>query len=180
MRWLGLAWVAGVASGCLIPQDDTLLAELPQRRNRPPRILETQVQPPERIIQDFGTADRCELTFSVAVEDPDVDDLITVNWYLDYNPDNPTGFYRTFELANNGQAQRGDQATLRINLRAANSPLSEPGIHLVEALVADARLLSGRQPEQRRVPLADGGFIINPGYVVSYAWFVNTTGGDCQ
>jgi len=83
-RWgLRLAWVACVASGCLIPQDDTLLVELPQRRNRPPRILENLVNPPQRITQDFGAAGRCELEFSVAVEDPDVDDLITVSWYLD-------------------------------------------------------------------------------------------------
>ncbi|MDY7227901.1 hypothetical protein [Hyalangium rubrum] len=179
LRWLGLAWVAWVAGGCLIPQDDTLLAELPQRRNRPPRILETQVQPLQRIIQDFGTNDLCELDFAVAVEDPDVDDLITVSWYLDYNTENPTGFYREFQLTNNGQPQRGDRATLRINLRAANSPLSEPGVHLVEALVSDARLVN-REPEQRRVPLADGGFLINPGYVVTYAWFVSTVRGDCQ
>jgi len=177
--WLGLAWVACVASGCLIPQEDTLLVELPQRRNRPPRILENLVNPPQRITQDFGAAGRCELEFSVAVEDPDVDDLITVSWYLDYNADSPTGYYRQVALLNNGQPQRGDRATLRINLSAANSPLREPGVHLVEALVSDARLV-GREPEQRRVPLPDGGVIINPGYSVTYAWFVNTVRGDCQ
>jgi hypothetical protein len=177
--WLRLACVAWAASGCLIPQDDTLLVELPQRRNRPPRILENLVNPPERITQDFGTVGRCELEFSVAVEDPDVDDLITVSWYLDYSAENRTGYYRQVALANNGEPQRGDRATLRINLGAANSPLSEPGVHLVEALVSDARLV-GRDPEQRRVPLADGGVIINPGYAVTYAWFVNTVSRDCQ
>jgi hypothetical protein len=178
-RWLGPAWAACMVGGCLIPQDDTLLAGLPQRRNRPPRIVEMQVQPPERIIRDFGAEGLCELDFSVVVEDPDVDDLLTVRWYLDYDDQDPTGPYREFQLANNGEPQRGDRATLRINLRAANSPLSAPGDHLVEAVVSDTRLV-GREPVPvGRIDLADGGAIINPGYVVTHAWFVTTVRGDC-
>jgi hypothetical protein len=179
-RWLGLAWLAGVAGGCLVPQDDTLLQSIPQRRNRPPRIVETQVQPPDPIIEDFGAGDLCELDFSVVVEDPDVDDLITVRWYLDYDDQNPTGYYRETTLANNGEPQRGERASLRINLRAANSELSTPGVHLVEALVTDARL-SGRDPVPLSTTVLDGGtVIINPGYVVTHAWFVTTVRGDCQ
>ncbi|WP_224240913.1 hypothetical protein [Hyalangium gracile] len=177
--WLGLAWVAGMAGGCLVPQDDTLLESIPQRRNRPPRIVETQVQPPNPIIQDFGAGGLCELDFSVLVEDPDVDDLLTVRWYLDYDNQNPTGFFREFKLANNGEPQRGDRATLRINLRAANSALSTPGVHLVEALVSDTRL-TGREPEPVSTVTLDGGtVIVNPGYAVTQAWFVTTVRGDC-
>jgi hypothetical protein len=180
LRWLGLAWAAGMASGCLVPQDDTLLESIPQRRNRPPRIVETQVQPPDPIIQDFGANGLCELDFSVVVEDPDVDDLLTVRWYLDYDDQNPTGPYREFQLANNGQPQRGDRATLHINLRAANSPLSAPGTHLVEALVSDTRLV-GRDPVPVGSITLDGGtVVVNPGYVVTHAWFVDTVRGDCQ
>jgi hypothetical protein len=179
LRWLGLAWVAWAVSGCLVPQDDTLLEGIPDRRNRPPRIVESQVQPPEPIIHDFGASGLCELDFSVVVEDPDVDDLITVQWYLDYDSQNPTGYFREFKLANNGEPQRGDRATLRINLRAANSPLSAPGIHLVEAVVTDTRLV-GRDPEPvSSVVLGDGGVILNPGYVVTHTWFVTTVRGDC-
>lgn len=179
-RWLGLAWLAGVTVGCLVPQDDTLLESIPQRRNRPPRIVESQVQPPDPIIEDFGAGDLCELDFSVLVEDPDVDDLITVRWYLDYDDQNPVGPYREFQLANNGEPQRGEPATLRINLRAANSPLSTPGVHLVEALVADTRLV-GREPVPVGSITLDGGtVIVNPGYVVTHAWFVTTVRGDCQ
>ncbi|KFE70619.1 hypothetical protein [Hyalangium minutum] len=180
LRWLGLAWVVGVAGGCLVPQDDTLLeGGIPQRRNRPPRIVENQVQPSEPIINDFGTGGLCELDFSVIVEDPDVDDLVTVSWYLDYDSQRPTGFYSEVALANNGQPQRGDRAMLRINLRAANSPLSAPGVHLVEAVVTDTRLV-GREPVPlSQVVLDGGGVIINPGYVVTHAWFVTTVGGGC-
>jgi hypothetical protein len=180
LRWLGLAWVVGVAGGCLVPQDDTLLESIPQRRNRPPRIVETQVQPSEPIIRDFGASGLCELDFSVVVEDRDVDDLLTVRWYLDYDDLNPTGPYREFQLANNGEPQRGDRATLRINLRTANSPLSAPGEHLVEAVVSDTRLVN-REPVPVGTVVLDGGtVIINPGYVVTHTWFVTTVRGDCQ
>ncbi|WP_224369939.1 hypothetical protein [Hyalangium versicolor] len=162
-----------------MPQDDTLLESIPQRRNRPPRIVETQVQPPNPIIQDFGTGDLCALDFSVVVEDPDVDDLLTVRWYLDYDDQNPMGAYREIPLANNGEPQRGDRATLSINLRAANSPLSDPGVHLVEAVVSDTRLV-GREPVPVGTIVLDGGtVIVNPGYVVTHAWFVTTVRGDC-
>jgi hypothetical protein len=178
-RWLGLAWMAWAAGGCLVPQDDTLLEGIPERRNRPPRIVESQVQPTEPIIQDFGLNGLCELDFSVVVEDPDVDDLITVQWYLDYDSQNPTGFFREFKLANNGEPQRGERATLPINLRAANSPLSAPGVHLVEAVVADTRLVE-RSPEPKgSIVLDGGGVILNPGYVVTHTWFVTTVRGDC-
>ncbi len=179
MRWLGVVVGVCLASGCLIPQDATHLEGLPETRNRPPRIVESQVQPTERILKEFG-AGLCELDFSVVVEDPDVDDLITVRWYVDYDTQNQTGPYREFQLTNSGLPQRGDRATLRLSLRAANSPLSAPGPHLVEALVSDTRLV-GREPvpiESQKLP--DGGTLVNPGYAVTYAWFVNTVQGDCQ
>ncbi|SEK71194.1 hypothetical protein SAMN05444354_102145 [Stigmatella aurantiaca] len=179
MRWL--AWVGAVcaASGCILPQDDIFLEELPERRNRPPRLVESQTEPQARVIQDFGAAGFCDLVFSVIVEDPDVDDRISVKWYLDYNPQNPIGPYRETDLSRNGQAQRGERGTLNINLRAANSPLREPGAHVVEALVTDSRLLANRQPESITHEGSDGGVIVNPGYVVTYSWFVTTVQGDC-
>ena len=57
----------------------------------PPRIVESQAEPPRRLVRDFGAAGLCELEFAVLVEDPDVDDLIAVRWYFDYNSSNPTG-----------------------------------------------------------------------------------------
>lgn len=173
-----LAVGLGLFVGCLLPQDDTLLDEPPRFMNRSPRIIESLVLPQEHIIQDFG-ASRCELTFEVAVEDPDVDDRIKVHWFIDYSPQDPRGPYREIALTNNGEARRPDRGTLRINLASANSVLSTPGPHVVEALVSDAEL-TDRQPESQVVNLPDGGSIIDPGFVISYAWVVNTVQGDCR
>ena len=172
--------VAACAStGCLIPQDDTLLEGVPGTMNRPPRIVESLVSPQQRVISNFG-AGTCDLTFEVVVEDPDVDDRIVVHWYLDYNPQDPRGPYRQYELANIAQEpRRSDRGSLLISLASANSPLGTPGTHLVEAVVSDAELVN-RVPRARQVELPDGTFIEDPGYTATYAWVVTTVQGDCR
>lgn len=176
--WAGLLVAACAASGCLIRQEDTLLENVPEFRNRPPRIVESQAQPLERIIRDFG-ANGCDIQFEVAVEDPDVNDRLVVNWYVDYSPQENPAPYRQFALAPTGQPLRSDRGTLLISLASANNPLGEPGPHLVEALVTDTDLVN-RIPRSEVVELPDGGTLEDPGYVASYAWVVNTVQGDCR
>lgn len=173
-RWLVPAVCTGLVGGCVLPQDGTLLAELPRQQNRPPRIVETQAQPSQRITTGFGSAGLCELEFSVAVEDPDVNDRLTVRWYFDYDPANPRGPEFELLLPPSGQALRRERASLRVDIRSTTTSLRVPGPHVVEALVADTRLV-GRQPEPVYViEQPDGGSIVNPGYATSYAWFVDT------
>ncbi len=178
--WTALVVVAAcAATGCLIPQDDTMMAGVPGQKNRPPRIIESLVSPQQRVISDFG-ANQCDLTFEVVAEDPDLDDSLTVLWYLDYNPQNPTGPYRHYDLSNITQDPlRSDRGSLLISLSSANSPLGTPGTHLVEALVSDWTV-KDRVVEPRTVPLPDGTFIEDPGFIVTYSWVVNTVQGDCR
>jgi hypothetical protein len=170
---------AGWLAACLIPQDDNYLTEIPEQKNRPPRIVESQVQPIERIIKEYGTT-VCNLEFSVAVEDPDVDDLLSVHWYVDYDPAQPRGAYEEDVLKSTNVPQREVQAYLRLNVTQAGNPLATPGEHLVEAVVTDTRLINRvPQPIDQKTD-ADGGVVINPGYAASYAWFVQTLpGGEC-
>ncbi|MBZ4419911.1 hypothetical protein [Myxococcus sp. RHSTA-1-4] len=177
--WSALVVAACAATGCLIPQDDTLLEGVPGQRNRPPRIVESLVSPQQRVISDFG-AGACDLTFEVVAEDPDLDDRLKVHWYVDYNPQDPRGPYRQYDLANiTRDPLRSDRGSLLISLASANSPLGTPGTHLVEALVSDSEL-QDRVVQPRVVQLPDGTFIEDPGYVVTYAWVVNTVQGDCR
>lgn len=176
--WSALVVAACVTGGCLIPQDDTLLEGVPGQKNRPPRIVENTVRPSQRVVTvGAGT---CDLVFEVGVEDLDVDDRIVVHWYLDYNPQDPRGPYRQYELVNIPPTPlRTDRGTLLISLSSANSPLGTPGTHVVEAVVSDSELVD-RQVKPRLVALPDGGVLEDPGYVVTYSWVVNTVQGDCR
>ncbi|WP_223646427.1 hypothetical protein [Corallococcus sp. EGB] len=178
MAALVLAAIA-TGSGCLIPQDEALLEGVPRFRNRPPRIVEEQVEPSERILRTFGVGS-CTQDFGVVVEDLDVDDQIIVEWYVDYNPAAPKGPDLQVALAATGQPRRDSRGTLHVDLRTANSPLAPPGIHLVEALVTDRHLINRQPAPPDEVLLPDGGVVKDPGFVTSYAWVVNTVAGDCQ
>ncbi|QSQ25755.1 hypothetical protein JY651_12825 [Pyxidicoccus parkwayensis] len=178
--WAGLlVLVAWGATGCLIPQDDTQLDSIPEFMNRPPRIIESLVTPQTRIISNFGAGQQCDLTFEVVVEDPDVDDSLVVNWFVDYNPQDPRQPYRQYALAPTNEPRRADRGTLLISLASANNPLGTPGPHLVEALVSDTALVD-RVPRSETMQLPDGTTLQNPGFVTTYAWVVNTVQGDCR
>src|SRR6218665_751061 len=88
--WMGLGAAAWTLGGCLIPQDEAFLSELPIPRNRPPRIVEKQVQPSERIIRGYGS-DFCSMEFSVSVEYPDVGNTLPDNWFADSDPNQARG-----------------------------------------------------------------------------------------
>ena len=179
VRWLGLVSVAVLWGGCLIPQDDTYLAGLPEQRNRPPLILETQVNPSNRVIKNFGANGKCEEEFRVVVEDLDVDDTVTVKWYVDYEAPDSVSVFKEAELPKTGQSVRG-AGTLSLSLRSANSPLAQPGVHIVEAVVSDGLTIDRKPTEIVVEKLPDGGTVTDRVYSVSYAWVVNTVQGDCQ
>ena len=182
MKWVGAivaSWAVAL-SGCVIPQDDTLFAGLPRARNRPPRIVENQVSPQTRIIREFGS-EACRESFEVLVIDPDVDDDISVTWFVDYTPGSSSPEQITL-LATTGRPQRDDRATFEVDLSAASSPLRAPGLHLVEAVVADRQLNPAtRTPVSIPGENPDGGpsIVVDEGYAVTYAWTVETVAGVC-
>ncbi len=171
-----LLLVAGACalSACLLPQEDRVL-NFPPLRNRPPRIMEElELTPKNRVIH----VDDCfvRLEFSFRAEDPDIDDVLFVRWYVDYPVDE--GFVDPEQaISPSGTAIRNESAKLSIDL---GGPLSFPafrlkqeGTHVVEAILFDGRLGAGRQP-QPKSPATDGG-VENPSYMVSYAWVVEVT-----
>lgn len=174
MAWLGLFLCQ---SACLMPQDDTYFTGQADRRNRPPRIVERQIKPDARVLET-NNGQNCELQFEVLVEDPDVDDVISVSWFVDFGRGGPSGAFSEQKLTNNTKAQRDHRGSLTMAISQVNNPLNPPGLHLVEALVADARLID-REPVNREVRGEEGVLLIDPGYAVSYAWFVETVAGDC-
>lgn len=182
MKWMGLGLAAWMLMGCLVPQDQNYLSERPIPRNRPPRILETQVQPSERIIRGYGL-DRCELEFHAIVEDPDMADKLYTYWYVDYDPTDTRGAdsQRSLEPTNN-KTVRDERATFSSRVNSSNfNRLNIPGDHVVELVVSDRTLIDGREPEPTVHRLPDGTDVLDPGYATTYVWFVRTeVGGDCR
>ncbi|HEX8823503.1 MAG TPA: hypothetical protein VF794_26505 [Archangium sp.] len=180
MKWLGLGISVWTLGGCLIPQEETYLNEFPEPRNRPPRIVEQQVQPPERIIRGYGS-DLCEFQFSVIVEDPDLNDTLYVNWFVDYDPTQLRGADGVGRLQPNNKVVRDERASFNPKIPSIDySRLNVPGDHVVEVVVSDTPLV-GRDPERFFVKrLADGTEVYDQGYSATYAWFVRTEpGGGC-
>ncbi|HLL52130.1 MAG TPA: hypothetical protein VK447_01205, partial [Myxococcaceae bacterium] len=126
-------------NACFLPQDDHLIPDVPERKNRPPRILESTVTPSR--LQAIGNGQGCGLTFSLRVEDPDINDLITVRWYVDYSAGNPTQPVDEDVLDPGGRPQRNTSAEYLATVSSAANPLHPTGLHVVEAVVADGPLV---------------------------------------
>ena len=177
-RWaLGLTLCS--CMGCVLPQEESYLSELPIPPNRPPRIVENQVQPSERIIRGYGTS-LCQLDFSVIVEDPNLGDVISTNWWVDYDPVHPRGADSSDTLAPGQTAVRDERATFHSTFNSAGfNLLNTPGDHVVEVVISDTPL-QGRDPKPNIIRLPDGTTFSDPGYSTSYVWFVRTeAGGNC-
>ncbi|QRK06831.1 hypothetical protein JQX13_43350 [Archangium violaceum] len=189
MKWLGLGLTVGALGGCLIPQDEEYLSELPVRLNHPLRIVEQHAKPSNRIIRGFGTPELCELEFSVPVEDLDLADTLVAYWFVDYDPNQPRGADSVVNiLPDKGaiDAVRDEFAVFRARYNSADiGRLNTPGDHVVEVVVTDTALLAGREPQGKSsINLEDGTVYEDRGYTASYAWFVKTeaggTGVNCQ
>jgi hypothetical protein len=183
MKWLGLGAAAWILGGCVIPQDASYLSDVPVQRNRPPRIVESQVQPSERIVRGYGSDDLCQLNFVAIVEDPDVDDRLVAYWYVDYDPTRNQGEdARSVIQPKNSKVIRDDRATFQVSFNSADfNRLNVPGDHIVEVVVTDTALVEGREPDaSSTLTLLDGGTVTDPGYTATYVWFVRTeAAGGC-
>ncbi|HEY8210179.1 MAG TPA: hypothetical protein VIG99_21995 [Myxococcaceae bacterium] len=174
----GLLMLAAVMFGCLVPQDYRFSDDAPPFKNNPVKIVHPD--PPGTTITlnngiGGGGGTACSEDFAVSAEDPDLNDPITVRWYVDYDPGMNPGILREQLLSNVGSAQRGP-SSVRMDLNAPGNPLVQQGFHVVEVLVADGLLDDDRLPLPKSVD-PDAG--VNPSFVDRYVWTVKTLPGDC-
>jgi hypothetical protein len=166
---------AGALNGCVLSQEDRVL-NIPPLRNRPPRIMEEFTVTPDRVKMIIPS--ECpSIDFSFFAEDPDINDTLTVRWYVDYPASSAIVSELRLTPNPNGNTVR-DQAKLTIDLSNRTLPvpasnLQQQGTHVVEALLFDFALSPQRKPYPI-TPATDGG-IENPSYVVSYAWVVEAS-----
>ena len=169
-----LGWTAALV-GCLIPQPDNILADLPPAVTQPPAILDEEVRPATQLFTVDGGADCPALTFSAPVEEANLSDVLYFNYYVDSTAD--TGLVAQGTIPPSGSAFRTEAATYTVNF-ASPGPVQTPGMHFVEVLVADGPLVNG-SPQPVAVPLPDGGTGLQTTYAVSYLWLVTVTDGGC-
>ncbi|HZX43436.1 MAG TPA: hypothetical protein VFE93_16475, partial [Myxococcaceae bacterium] len=132
-------------------------------------------EPASRFVTVRNGSDCPNLIFLVPVSDPDVDDSLIYNFYVD--PDLFPAFVKQATITNNDQVDRSDPASYEVSF-ATPGPLQQPGDHVVEVLVADGALVN-RDPQPKKVPLLDGGTGLDPTYAVTYAWTVTVLAGPC-
>lgn len=167
-------------TGCLIPQDDQTLVIPPPPRNRPPRFVTNQITPPQKRVIRLSTAAGCQSQqeFQVFVADPDVDDPLTVRWYVDYDADIRPGAAKEEVIQNVAKELRNSPSTYNADVSNPLNPLAAPGPHLLEVLVSDG-ILSDRTPQPRapdpNVP--DAG--PQETFVALWSWLVISDPGSC-
>jgi hypothetical protein len=160
------AWLL-TSSACVVPQESRVLQPVPAAQNRPPRIIEEQALvngSGGRIIYT-GSGANCTLEFSLKVSDPDVNDVLLVNWYAYMRSQSGLPIYLQEAIQPDiPPTEIRSQSAIWSIGSIASSPLSQDGTYAVEALVSDGNLDANRRPQ----PRPDGSTT----YVVSYAWVV--------
>src|SRR5262249_2894944 len=131
-------------SGCLLPQEDRILDPVPAKKNRSPRILEEQTAPTRFITINNGA--NCRLDFSFKAEDPDVEDVLYTDWYIDYF-NNPSQVSQDVIQPDGINTVRPTSAVFSVDF-ATDTPLRPEGYHLVEGLLTDGFLVN-RVPQPR-------------------------------
>ena len=158
--------------GCLIPQDDQVIAALPPKRNSPPRIV-GQAPPTPRTTY-YSSSGCPNKTFSLTVEDEDTGDTLRSLWFIDVSPSALP--YAPTKTPPNGSKQRAVGAPTSLSFTNALSNLAS-GTHLLTAYVADSEFdeVSNGVINVTRPPvvLPTGETVTDDGYIDSFTWVLD-------
>jgi hypothetical protein len=130
-------------SGCLFPQDEQVLGELPPKRNSTIRIVPERQVP--RVTFYNSTTCTGNPTFQLTVEDDDLTDTVTSLWFIgdlksqDYrpNPIPPSGSKTRFVTAPSSLGFKSALANLRVGTETLTVYVSDTGFQeVVDGLVA--------------------------------------------
>lgn len=159
--------------GCLIPQDDQVIPELPPRKNTPPRIVATS---PGINAKFFTTASCAAMNkpFSVTVADDDDDNLRSM-WFIDYEPPMAavTPFIPNAVPPTPGAPARVVSEPTAQNFKSAMANLTA-GTHLLSVYVADREFQEFNGlvlTVDRQLKVGDAS-VTDFGYVDSFTWVV--------
>lgn len=177
LRWglgAGLLCLAQAAAGCLLPQDDRVLPDVPSPKNRAPRII--PLRPEKSVLKLDNTGSCPPVDFEAAVEDYE-SSKIYARWFLraqasDGTYDDRAKNEQALAVGTNHFTTETAKQSLQ---RTGAGELATAGNYIVELVAADGALV-GRDPQPQA--LADGG--TETTYAVTYDWFVTVVGGTCN
>lgn len=173
-----LLWVAVAAAleqGCILPQDDQVLPDLPPLRNTSPKILYERATPAKQGATVLLGNNCMDFPFEIAVEDPDKD-TIRSKWFVD-----PDAKFST--PATDGETSGMPARVVRPvqgQFYAQNGRLALPNTlgmntHRVTVVIADREFVpAGIGLRLNDLPGPDGGTIKEVSTVVQYDWDVTT------
>jgi hypothetical protein len=194
-----LLWV-GCMSGsmaCVFPQDDQVIPDRPPVANRPVRLIPGSARPEQREPPPIRIGANCSsdaAEFSIRASDPDLDNNIRANWYIDPNE-------RYFPTANQPEL-RGNSGVriagsdVRIitspsSLRSSLQQFADGRKHRVEVVVTDGEFIESQVTDPvtgetrpfldvNRDPIrnADGVFAVEA-YRDDYVWLVEVSTTPC-
>lgn len=171
-RLLLCGWVTGM-SGCLIPQDDQVLPELPPMKNRPPRVA-ARVPASDVVEHKQSAVPQClaaNATFSLTVEDPDTGDTLRSFWFVEKDE---TSLPFTPQAVPPGTSEARIVAAPTSNAFTTALANLQTGRRLLTVYVADRdieEINNGEiRPVDTEVTLPDGTTATNPGYFVQHTW----------
>ncbi len=168
-----------LVQGCLIPQDDPLLPDLPPKRNTAPLLSDDSAAPAQQGRTLF-LGDGClpkDRPFQIGVKDPDLGDDIRSRWFVDdLNFTQPS--VEGNQLPRPTSPERGIVTPLE-TLYA--SKLFSAGPHYVTVVVADREFIPGGiELKLETFDLPDGGSIPDSSKPAQHTWNVITDPSPCR
>ncbi|MFZ5442843.1 MAG: hypothetical protein ACOZQL_22750 [Myxococcota bacterium] len=166
-------WGCTPLMGCLIPQDDQVLPDLPPRKNSPPRIVSNL---PKQSISYFTSA-MCSaqnVPFKVVVSDDDVSDTLRSLWLIDYDPSLGSAASAPFipnAVTSRGQPLRDMPEPTAQSFKSALANLTA-GTHLLTVYVADREFqeFTGVVATVEREIFVGDASVPDTGFTDSFTW----------
>ncbi len=160
--------------GCLIPQDEQLIPELPPRRNGPIKIVQTEPKDPRTTYFNSTACLSLEPTFKLTVEDEDLADTVFSLWFIGNTSTQP---FRPTQVPG-GSKTRSVTAPSSLGFKSALANLPS-GTAVLTVYVADTdfqEVIGGQVSLVARDPKLvppDDTPVVDPGTMDSFSWVLD-------
>lgn len=159
--------------GCLIPQDEQVIGELPPKRNSPLKIVSQEPQEPRTTFYNSTACLGLNPTFKLIAEDEDLADPVFSMWFVDKS--NASQPFQPSRIEG-GMQRRSVTAPSSLGFKSALANLGA-GTHLLTAYVADSNFL---EPIDGQVTvfrpdrvLPDGTKVPDKGSIDNFTWVLD-------